>query len=167
MVTNVGESLKKAKNKRIPGEKLSRPGHYRANLNFKKENPPKVFSGNESILIIEDEEMLLQLEKTIFERLGYTIYSAENGIEGCRIFEQNQNNIDLVILDMIMPKMDGPEALKRIKRKKKSIKVILISGNDLPKHIVDDFVAGGASAFIQKPFEIPQLTDLVRKVLDE
>ncbi|MFZ5515939.1 MAG: response regulator [Candidatus Zhuqueibacterota bacterium] len=122
--------------------------------------------GAESILIIEDEEMLLQLEKSIFERIGYTIFSAENGIDGYEMFRQLNSRIDLVILDMNLPKMDGAETLRRMKQMNPSVKVLLISGSELPRQTSENSIITSATAFIQKPFDIPQLTALVRTILD-
>jgi len=123
-------------------------------------------SWTEAILIIEDEEMLLQLEKSIFERLGYTIFSAANGIDGYEMFRQHNSSIDLVILDMNLPKMDGPETLRRMKEINPAVKVLLISGSELPHQSSNHAIIGSANAFIQKPFDIPELTALVRTILD-
>lgn len=163
----MGESPRRVKLQTKPGKNSWQHNHGMYKFSSHREYDAMKSSGNETILIIEDEEMLLQLEKTIFERLGYTIYAAENGIEGCKIFYQHYNLIDLVILDMNMPKMDGAETLKRIMLKNDAVKVILISGNDMPQKLLDEFVSEGATAFIQKPFDIPQLTELVRRILDE
>jgi len=85
-------------------------------------------SGQGSILIIDDEEVIRILGKDVMEVYGYEVHIAMNGIEGIRIFRENKDRINLVILDMVMPEKSGRQTFKEIKAIKAETKVILCSG---------------------------------------
>lgn len=82
---------------------------------------------NKSVLIVEDDESLRDVLKDKFESSGFAVFEAKNGIEGLEEIEKN--NPDLVILDIVMPKMDGIEMLKKLKQKEKekNIPVVLLT----------------------------------------
>ena len=67
----------------------------------------EIVGGNETVLIIEDEEIVLNLEKDILKKFGYNILTAENGQQGLDIYIENKDSIDLILLDLTMPEMSG------------------------------------------------------------
>ena len=101
----------------------------------------------------------------MIESLGYEVLIAENGREAVEIYEKNMGKIDMVILDIIMPVMDGAETYDILKGKNPDIKVLLSSGygiNGQATKIMDR----GCNGFIQKPFNIRTLSKKIRDVLE-
>ncbi len=126
----------------------------------------KVPGGRETILLVDDEEVLRNLGHEILTNKGYTVFLASNGLEAIQWYEKQEGNIDLVILDMIMPKMDGVETYKHLKAMNSSLKILISSGysHDSPSHT--DF-QNGIEGFVQKPYKIDALTKKVREILDK
>jgi PAS domain S-box-containing protein len=122
--------------------------------------------GDETILIVDDEDVVINVAKDILESLGYEVIIAHNGHEAIDIYKANNDKIHLVILDMVMPEMSGGEIFDRLKEINPNIKVILASGyslNGMAKKIIEK----GCRGIIQKPFTIASLSHNVREVLDE
>ena len=119
-----------------------------------------MFRGTGTILLIDDEEMILDVGCEMLEELGYTVLSALSGQEALNIFEKNSAEIDLVIMDMIMPGMSGGETFDRLRNISQDIKVLLSSGYSLNGQATK-ILRRGCDGFIQKPFN---LTDLAEKI---
>jgi PAS domain S-box-containing protein len=133
------------------------------------EKPQKVETevqrGRETILLIDDEEMILDVGSNFLIDLGYRVITANGGKQGIRCYEQNKNSIDMVILDMVMPSFGGKETFDALKRINPLLKVLLSSGYSLDgqaKEIMD----GGCKGFIKKPFTYEELSKKMRAVLD-
>ncbi|MHB8835233.1 MAG: ATP-binding protein [Candidatus Methylomirabilia bacterium] len=127
--------------------------------------PTLVAGGSETILIAEDETILRKLTRTVLVQYGYTVIEAEDGVDAVAKFAADKEAIRLVILDGLMPKMGGVEALAEIRRLRPDVKALFMSGYD------DNVFSGGvlrdkATAFIQKPVMISDLLRAVREVLD-
>jgi len=125
----------------------------------------QILSGTETVLLIDDEEMIIEVGADIIRGLGYTVLTATSGKEALKIFKDHEKEIDLVILDMIMPEMSGRETFENLKKTRKDIKVILSSGyslNDQASHILNR----GCNGFIQKPFNIKVLSKKIRDILN-
>lgn len=123
-------------------------------------------TGSGTILIIDDEADIRDLSKDILEKLGYKVLTAKDGNEGLRIFREMKDNILVVILDMIMPKMGGAEVFKELKKIKPDVKIILCSGysqNGLSD--MNDLLKNGNSEFVQKPFTVYSIGRAVKKIL--
>jgi signal transduction histidine kinase len=120
--------------------------------------------GTEKILVIDDEKHIRLTAREMLRTLGYTIECAENGIEGLKLLQKE--SFDLVILDMVMPKMNGKETFAEIQRKYSRVKVILASGFSRDGD-VQEMQKQGLKAFIRKPYRKAKLAQLIRKVLDE
>ena len=118
----------------------------------------------ENILIVDDEEMVIEVNAKILERFGYTVLRAGSGGEAIQIY-QNEDNIDLVILDMIMPDMRGGETYDGLKTIDPGVKVLLASGCGIDGQI-EKIIERGCNGFIQKPFGIKELTEKLREILD-
>jgi PAS domain S-box-containing protein len=118
--------------------------------------------GAEKILIADDEPELLKLLETVLKDLGYSVISARNGIEAV---ENATDDVRLIILDMIMPEMDGVAALRAIRQKTPNVKVLVSSGYTSPEK-APALEALGIDGFVQKPFEVVKLAATVRDVLD-
>lgn len=116
------------------------------------------------ILVIEDEYNIRKLLKEVLEKDGFGVYTAANGQEGLTIFEERGQAIDLVILDMVMPIMDGRETFFEIKKRKKDQKVIVISGYSRREE-VQDILKNSESIFMDKPFHVDEIVKKTRKVL--
>jgi PAS domain S-box-containing protein len=123
---------------------------------------PKVAGGTEKVLIADDEPELLKVLEGLLTELGYSVVSARNGVEAV---EYATDDIRLVILDMIMPEMDGVSALRAIRRKTPDVKVLIASGYTSPEK-APLLEALGIDGFVQKPFELVKLAAIVRDVLD-
>jgi len=120
--------------------------------------------GNENILVVDDEETVRFLEKELIESLGYSVITAKDGTDAIHIFNEKKDVIDLVILDMLMPKMAGSETYRELKKIDKNVKAILVSGfskNDKVKEILD----AGINGFLQKPFKLHELSKIIYDVI--
>ena len=122
--------------------------------------------GHETVLLVDDEEMIIDVGKRMLEKLGYETLTAMNGTEAIEIFQTQKDKINLVILDMIMPKMSGSETFDRIKKINPAIKVILCSGYSIDGQAAD-IMNRGCKAFIQKPFNLETLSRHIRAVLKD
>ncbi|MCP4626456.1 MAG: PAS domain S-box protein [bacterium] len=122
-------------------------------------------TGSETILIVDDEDYVLDACKAMLNRLGYNTILAQNGKEAVEIFQKKDANIDLVILDMIMPGMDGPTVYEHLKEINTNVKVILSSGYSITDS-VKEIVNKGCNEFIQKPFSLSQISLIIRDLLD-
>jgi CheY-like chemotaxis protein len=106
--------------------------------------------GDETILLVDDEEIIRHMAKRMIEKFGYRIESASNGEEAVAMVESGERTYDLVILDLVMPRMDGRKTFEALRRINPGIKVLLASGTDLT-HLENGSMSGLAG-FIQKPF---------------
>ena len=124
----------------------------------------ELLRGSGIILLVDDEEMILEIGKDLIEKLGYQVITALNGNKALEIYQKDQNKIDMVILDMIMPDMSGGETYSLLKEINPSVKTLLSSGysiNGKAQVILND----GHSGFIQKPFNLTDLSHKIRKIL--
>ena len=122
-------------------------------------------TGTETILFVDDEEVILEVSRDILEFLGYRVLTANSGYEAVNIYREKQNEIDLVIQDMVMPGMNGAETFHALKKMNPAIKVILASGYMMNKQI-GAVMEQGCRAFMQKPFRLEDLAFKVREILD-
>ncbi|MFH1079976.1 MAG: PAS domain S-box protein [Pseudomonadota bacterium] len=125
----------------------------------------KIIRGHETILLVDDEPLIAAVAGEMLEGLGHQVLAAVSGREAIVIYKANFNKIDLVILDMIMPDMGGGETYLALKSINPGIKAILSSGysiNGEAKTIMDQ----GVDAFLQKPFNMKDLSRKIRDVLD-
>ncbi len=124
----------------------------------------EIVSGTGTILVVDDEEMILEVGKELLEELGYTVFTSNRGHDAIAILISHNKLIDLIILDMIMPGMDGGRTFKIIRELYPSIPVILSSGYSKNDQI-SDIMEHGCEDFIQKPFRICELSQKIYKLL--
>lgn len=124
----------------------------------------KIEFGNETILVVEDEEAVLIVSKKMLSGLGYHVLTARTGQEAVEIYKKTNRPIDLVILDMIMPGMSGGETFDCLKALNSDIKVILCSGYSMNGQ-ASQIIERGCLSFLQKPFSIYDLSVKIRKAL--
>lgn len=121
--------------------------------------------GKETILLVDDETMIVQVGCKMLERLGYTVLVAQSGHAALEILQAKQASIDLIILDMIMPDLGGAETFDRIRRIAPRVKVLLSSGYSINGQAVN-ILQRGCDGFIQKPFSLRELSMKLREVID-
>jgi two-component system, cell cycle sensor histidine kinase and response regulator CckA len=121
--------------------------------------------GTETIVIVEDEPQIRNLALDCLAHYGYEVLSASNGLEALQLIESLQRPINLILTDVVMPKLSGRELSERISALLPSAKVLFMSGytND---SVVNHGILDGAAWFIQKPFTLESLVRRVREVLD-
>jgi len=127
--------------------------------------PDASYSGEETVLLAEDEPAVCDLVRAILSSRGYTVLSARLPQEAERIAETHQRKIDLLLTDVIMPGMSGAELSKRIARRIPGIKVLFMSGY-IDDSVVRQGISENETAFLQKPFTPLSLAKKVREVLD-
>jgi len=124
----------------------------------------KVLKGSETILFVDDEKRVLDSVNEMLKELGYKVILAESGEKAVHILRENHHDIDLAIIDMIMPGMGGYELYKEIKAITEDIKVLLASGYSKNSH-TEDILEMGCDGFMQKPFTLQQLSQIIRSIL--
>ncbi|MBI1949516.1 MAG: PAS domain S-box protein [Deltaproteobacteria bacterium] len=122
-------------------------------------------AGAETVLVVEDEDGVRRLVRRVLERAGYLVLTASNGSEGLHAFERHQGTIDLVLSDVVMPVMSGPDFVAHARKLRPAIKVLFMSGyND--DAVTRHGVMEGTVDLINKPLTQDQLLQRVRAALD-
>jgi len=116
--------------------------------------------GTGTILVVDDEEFMRFITESMLEELGYTVLLAANGSEAVELFRRGHGEIDLVILDLIMPVMGGRQALELMHGIDASVPVVLSSGLDLDETL-EEMKSLGASGFLRKPCRLPEVSQVV------
>ena len=129
------------------------------------EKKAEIHKGNETVLLVDDEEMIINVGRHLLERIGYKVLLARSGTEALAVFEQNMDQIDLVILDMIMPQMTGGETYDRLRIMDPDVKVLLSSGYSMSGEATE-ILKRGCNGFIQKPFNMEALSQKIKLVLE-
>ena len=119
----------------------------------------------ETILVIDDEEIVVRVTKDILEAQGYKVLTAHSGAEAIDLARAFQGEIHLAILDISMPILDGAATYPLLKQARPDLKVLLCSGCDI-NAVSQSLFDAGVSAFLQKPFRIDVLNREVRRLLD-
>jgi PAS domain S-box-containing protein len=126
---------------------------------------PATSKGKETILLVDDEDMIIDVGQALIEKLGYRVITAKSGREAVTVVKRIGLEIDLVILDMIMPNMDGGKTFDQIRKIYPEIPVILSSGYAIDGQ-AERIMKRGCNGFIQKPFGVSVLSQKIRHVLD-
>ena len=119
----------------------------------------------ETILIVDDEEIVISVGRLMLEKLGFSVLTAKNGKEALDIYHKNQDKIDLIILDMIMPDMGAADTYDELQSINPAIKVLLSSGYGANQQ-TGELLSRGCSGFIQKPFNMQILSDKITDILN-
>lgn len=122
--------------------------------------------GTEQILVVEDEEMLRDLVKTLLEGKGYRVLTASDGEQAVEIYRMHHKNIALLLCDMGLPKLGGWEAYEKMKTINPNLKAIFASGYVEP-NLREEMMKAGAKEFIQKPYVLNEILKRIRQVIDE
>jgi CheY-like chemotaxis protein len=132
-----------------------------------QEEMPAVPGGRETILIAEDDDAVLNVDIRILESLGYNVLTANDGIEAVQRFEEERDKIDLVIIDVVLPKLSGAEVYKKIRSFKPNLRVLFVTGYDV-KAELDELVQFEDKdiKIMQKPFTKETFGKAIRDLLD-
>ena len=118
-----------------------------------------------TILLADDEDIILEILQEILHRSGYNTLTAENGEQAIEVFKKHRARIDLVILDMHMPGMGGYDCLKELRIIDPEIKVIIASGYAVDRKFKED-LKSGLFSFIPKPYRRTDILRAIREALD-
>lgn len=127
--------------------------------------PSTTQGGSETVLVVEDEDLLRMLVKNVLERQGYTVLTARDGLEGLELFRRHGDEIDLVLSDMGLPKIGGLQMFLRMKETGRTPKAIFCSGY-LEPDSKTRLMEAGVTDFLMKPFRPAQILGKVREILD-
>lgn len=125
----------------------------------------KNLEGNETVLLVEDEESILALGKAILERCGYNVLATKNPVEALRMVQNHRGPVHLLITDVVMPAINGKDLNEKLKALKPGLKCIFMSGYTADV-IAHHGVLDKGIDFLQKPFSVEALAEKVRKALD-
>ena len=125
----------------------------------------QILRGSETVLLIDDEDLIIDVSKQMMEKIGYTVFVASSGTEALERYQDHRNEIDLVILDIRLPDMGGKEVYQKLKEFNSDIKVLLSSGYSIDGQVTE-ILNLGCDGFIQKPFNLKRLSLKIREVLD-
>jgi len=115
-------------------------------------------------LIVNDEEIMLDIESFMLQKIGFNTLTATNSEEACRLYEDKKEHIDIVVLDMRMPDENGTDTYKRLKRMNPDIRVLISTGSEKDRD-VDEILNDGQNGFIKKPFKFDEFTSNVNTIL--
>ena len=124
-----------------------------------------ITENGKTILVIDDEELLIKICEMMLKRLGHKVFKAHSGSEGLKIFETNRNQIDLIISDMNMPEMDGQEVIAKLRKIDRNVKVLLSSGALLDSD-EKEVIKRGFIGLLKKPYKINSLSEKMTEILD-
>ena len=140
----------------------------RKNIEEKKvvRNRENIITGTESVLLVDDEEIVRDVGQKMLMALGYKVFLAESGMQAIEIYNTQKNVIDLIILDMVMPEMGGGQVFDILKSIDPEVVVLLSSGYSLNGE-ASAIIKRGCKGFIQKPFNLKGLSDKLKQLIHE
>ncbi|MBU1057917.1 MAG: PAS domain S-box protein [Proteobacteria bacterium] len=124
----------------------------------------QIIKGSETVLLVEDEKVVLDVGRELLKFMGYRVLTAKDGKEALTVYLKNPGQIDIIILDMIMPTMGGGETYDQLKKINPDVKVLLASGYSIDGEAAE-ILARGCNGFIQKPFNVEDLSLNLRTIL--
>ena len=119
---------------------------------------------NRTALIVDDEEIMLDIESFFLQKIGFNTLKAGNSAEACRLYEDKKEQIDIVVLDMLMPKEKGTNTYKRLKDMNPDIRVLICSGLEKDRDI-EEILNDGQNGFIKKPFKFDEFSFNIDTIL--
>ncbi|MBN1919076.1 MAG: response regulator [Verrucomicrobia bacterium] len=122
--------------------------------------------GPQTILLVDDESTLVETVSDMLRHLGYLVLTAADGDEAVQIYEEHRANVDLIILDMMMPRKSGAETYEALKRIEPEVKVLLTSGFEQQKAVAEGMCDEGAAGFVEKPYRLKDLSQFVRRAIE-
>jgi len=126
--------------------------------------PDEMVGGREGILLVDDEKDVAEVARDLLEALGYRVYPVGSGQEALAVYMEKRSQIDLVILDMVMPGMGGGAAFDALRAINPAVKIILSSGYSVDG-VARTILDRGCNGFIQKPFLLAELSRKIREIL--
>lgn len=133
---------------------------------IQRSHSEQIMHGSETILVVDDEEMVRNLTQMILARYGYQVLLAEDGPTALEIYRREKGKIGLVLLDLTMPRLSGRDTMAALKKIDPNVIVLLSSGYSL-NGLGEDLRAVGAAGFVQKPYRAAEMARAVRQALDE
>ena len=128
---------------------------------------PGMPEGEETVLLVEDEPAVREFLTSLLERLGYSVVVAGDGQQAIEIAAERQGRIDLLLSDVVMPRMNGVELAHRLAAERPGLRVLLISGHaEKPEALMEQRLSGAPVDFLQKPFSAVSLANRLRRILD-
>jgi PAS domain S-box-containing protein len=124
----------------------------------------KIATGSETVLLVDDEAMIVDVSVQLLKKMGYEVFAALGGKEAIEIYKQNTDRVAIVILDLIMPGMGGGEVYDRLKEIDSNVKVLLSSGYSINGQAAE-ILNRGCDGFIQKPFKLNELSIKLREII--
>ena len=124
----------------------------------------QITEGTGTILLVDDEEMVLDVSAKMLKNLGYSVFRARSGNEAIETYKNNKDHIDMIILDMVMPQMGGGETYDRLKEIDPDVRVLLSSGYSIDGK-AKDILSRGCDGFIHKPFGMKELVGKTKEIL--
>lgn len=121
--------------------------------------------GGETILVVDDHDTIWDFLIEALQNLGYCVLLAEDGLDAVEIYRENPGEIDLVLLDMIMPRCGGHQAFVQLKEIDPEVNVLLSSGY-VSEEEVQDLMKSGARGFLAKPHRVATVAKEIRRILD-
>ncbi|RMH76253.1 MAG: response regulator, partial [Calditrichaeota bacterium] len=127
------------------------------------EQAPRMTAGQGTVLVVDDEEVVRGFLQDVLQRAGYKILTAADGEEALEVFAEHEEEIDLIILDMIMPKKGGEETLKELRERNTTVRVLIATG--YVQKIPQGLSELGVEGILQKPFKVKELLHRIHEIL--
>ncbi|MBU1234209.1 MAG: PAS domain S-box protein, partial [Proteobacteria bacterium] len=124
----------------------------------------QITKGTGTVLLVEDEQVVLEVGQELLKAIGYQVLTAKDGKEALEVYRANKEEIDIIVLDMIMPNMGGGEAYDHLKKINPDVKVLLASGYSIDGE-ANEILKRGCSGFIQKPFNAEEFSLKLSEIL--
>jgi CheY-like chemotaxis protein len=131
-----------------------------------KSAPPASPSPGERVLVVDDDEAVLELANEFLRRAGYRTQGAAGGVEAMDLFRSQSDDIDVVVLDLMMPDMDGREVFRALRQLRSDLPVVLTTGYS-ESVLQEGFANESHLQFLRKPYEPEQLIDAVREAIGD
>lgn len=130
----------------------------------KEEKVSMEWKGRGTVLLIDDEEIVRDVTKSMLEKLAFSVITAKDGPEGIELYRRHSGEIKAVLLDLTMPKMNGNEVLRELKKIRDNVPIILVSGYNV-EEMSDQSIGDGFAGFLGKPYTLDRLADKLKEVL--
>ena len=120
--------------------------------------------GKGTILLVDDHEIVRSVGSTMLSRLGYYVVTANDGEDALKYYKKNHSKIDLVLIDLVMPKLNGPSCYKELRKIDPNVRSILTTGYGMNSS-VQSALDSGMLGYIRKPYRLDQLSELVSRTI--